>query len=158
MDPMGDNHGSYGSLMVNVGKYTNPMGSVMGLIPNPPIRRFPSSRQLRAGFGWRLGGPSGGSGDASLSGVVELGSQCRGGDQPHFFGWLVLMDVDVDGGWLLGDLGDSGLVSLGGKHFLGWLDGDVLVGFGLGFGVGRGVSVVFFFRWQAIFVGWMDVG
>ena len=75
-----------------------------------------------------------------------------------FFGWLVLMDVDVDGGWLLGDLGDSGLVSLGGKHFLGWLDGDVLVGFGLGFGVGRGVSVVFFFRWQAIFVGWMDVG
>lgn len=42
--------------------------------------------------------------------------------------------MDVDGGWLLGDLGDSGLVSLGGKHFLGWLDGDVLVGFGLGFG------------------------
>ena len=107
MDPMGDNHGSYGSLMVNVGKYTIPMGSLMGFIPNPPtVRLFPSSK---AASSWDLDG-------ASEDQVVEAATQALAASLnldpsavaaiPAFFGWLVLMWMGEVLVGLLGDLGE----------------------------------------------------
>ena len=93
MDPLGDNHGSYGSLMVNVGKYTNCRDPswVLYQLHRPPFPFFEGSFELD------LDG-------ASEDQVVEAATQALAASLnldpsavaaiPAFFGWLVLMDVD----------------------------------------------------------------
>ena len=63
----------------------------------------------------------------ALAASLNLDPSALGGEFFAFFrGWLVLMDVDVDGGWwmVVGRFGVEWFVFLGGKQFLvglvGW--------------------------------------
>ena len=81
--------------------YQSPWDPSWDLYPTPPSPNAFAARQLRAGFGRRLGGPSGGSGDASLSSVVELGSQCPWRRIFRIFSWLVSFDGCGCGWWMV---------------------------------------------------------